>query len=213
MYTPQAFKMDEPGHLHALMRAWPFALLLTAHENQIEATHLPFLFDADRGTRGTLVAHVARANPHWKCFDGARESLVIFTGPHAYVSPSWYEKPMEVPTWNYAVVHAHGRPAIVADKPRVRAILERLVAEHEKHVHPPWSTALAGEDYLDRQMDHIVAFEMPIERIEGKFKLSQNRSPADVAGVINALEAGDRDLDRKTAKLMRRCGSSKTFNV
>ncbi|MGH8225510.1 MAG: FMN-binding negative transcriptional regulator [Gammaproteobacteria bacterium] len=210
MYTPQTFKTNEPAQLHALMRAWPFALLLTVHEERIEATHLPFMLDVERGTQGTLIAHMARANPHWKCFDGERESLVIFTGPHAYISPSWYEKPTEVPTWNYAVVHAHGRPEIVADKSRVRAILERLVAEHEKHVHPPWSTDQAGEEYVDQQMDHIVAFEMPIERLEGKFKLSQNRSPADRAGVINALDASDRDLDRKTAKLMRRLGLSES---
>ncbi len=208
MYTPQAFKMDEPAQLHALMRAWPFALLMTARENRIEATHLPFMLDADRGTQGTLIAHMARANPHWQYFDGECESLAIFTGPHAYVSPSWYEKPTEVPTWNYAVAHAYGRPAIVGDKARVRAILERLVAEHEKRVHPPWNTALAGEDYLDRQMDHIVAFEMPIDRLEGKFKLSQNRTPADRTGVINALDASDRDLDRETAALMRRMDSS-----
>lgn len=207
MYTPSAFAMKEPAEFHALMRAWPFAALLTVADGRIETTHLPFMLDADRGAQGTLVAHMARANPHWRLFDGKRESLTIFTGPHAYVSPSWYETPATVPTWNYAVVHARGRPEIIADRQRVRTILERLTAEHEAYVESPWSTALAGEDYLERQMDHIVAFEMPIERLEGKFKLGQNRSSADRAGVVAALAASGRELDRETAELMRRIDS------
>ncbi|MGH8161592.1 MAG: FMN-binding negative transcriptional regulator [Gammaproteobacteria bacterium] len=203
MYTPEAFKEDDPERLDTLMRAYPFALLLTIFERHIETTHLPFLLDAERGERGTLVAHMARANPHWHCFDGRRESLVVFTGPHAYVSPSWYAKPTEVPTWNYAVVHAYGSPVVVAEKTRVRAALEALVGEHEAQVHPPWNTAQAGEDYVNKQMDYIVAFEMPIARLEGKFKLSQNRGSADRAGVTGALATDERESGRETARLMR----------
>lgn len=202
MYTPASFKVADPAHLHKFMRRYPFALLLTEHDGQIAASHLPFMLDADRGSHGTLLAHMARANPHWQLLDGQRGALVVFTGPHAYISPSWYESPVTVPTWNYAVVHAHGRPVIVQDKTRVRAMLERLVAEHEARIDPPWSTAQADR-YVDEQLDYIVAFEMTIERLEGKFKLNQNRSRSDQQGVVRALAGSDDPLKREVAELMR----------
>lgn len=202
MYTPAAFKLDDSKHLHALMRRFPFALLLTAHTGGIAATHLPFMVDEKRGRYGTLLAHMARANPHWQLFDGECESLVVFTGAHTYISPSWYESPVTVPTWNYAAVHAHGRPVIVSDKAAVRAMLEKLVAIHEARVHPPWSTAQAG-DYVDDQIDYIVAFEIEIERLEGKFKFNQNRSRADQQGVVRALSGSDDPLQREVAEIMR----------
>ncbi|HEX5340407.1 MAG TPA: FMN-binding negative transcriptional regulator, partial [Gammaproteobacteria bacterium] len=121
---------------------------------------------------------------------------------HAYISPSWYENPVTVPTWNYAVVHAHGRPVIVEDKTRVRAMLERLVTEHEAYVNPPWSMAQAG-DYVDSQLDYIVAFEIEIERLEAKFKLNQNRSRGDQEGVIEALSETDDPMKRALAEFMR----------
>ena len=201
MYTPAAFRLDDQPRLHALMRRYPFALLLTANGHEIAATHLPLMLDAEHGTHGTLLAHMARANPHWQLFDGQRETLVVFTGAHAYISPSWYENPVTVPTWNYAVVHARGRPVIVRDKTRVRAMLERLVAIHEACVNPPWRTAQAG-DYIDEQINYIVAFEIPIERLEGKFKLNQNRSRADQQGVVRALAASGDPLKREIAELM-----------
>lgn len=203
MYTPPAFQLDEIPRLHALMRQYPFALLLTAHDGGIAATHLPFMVDSARGQYGTLIAHMARANEHWKLFDGRRAALVVFTGPHAYISPSWYEDPATVPTWNYAVVHAHGRPAIVADRVRVREILEQLVAIHEAHVHPPWRTAQADE-YIEDQMQYIVAFEIPIVRLEGKFKLNQNRSRGDQQGVVRALGSSRDPLERGVAELMKK---------
>ncbi|MHB8424821.1 MAG: FMN-binding negative transcriptional regulator [Gammaproteobacteria bacterium] len=201
MYTPESFKTDNLPQLHALMRRYPFALLLTAHRGEITASHLPFMVAPDGGPQGTLLAHMARANPHWQLFDGQRQGVVIFTGPHAYISPSWYQSPVTVPTWNYAVVHAHGRPLIIGDRTRVRSMLERLVEEHEAYVNPPWSTAQAGA-YVDRQLDHIVAFEMPIERLEGKFKLNQNRSRADQEGVARTLAASDDPLQREIAELI-----------
>lgn len=201
IYIPDSFKMTNHSRLHALMREYPFALLLVTHGGQISTTHLPFMVDADAGEHGKLVAHMARANPHWQLFDGRREALVVFTGPHAYISPSWYQDPVTVPTWNYAVVHAHGRPLIVTDKIRVRAMLEQLVAQHETYIDPPWTTAQAG-DYIEQQMDYIVAFEMTIERLEGKFKLNQNRSRADQEGVVTALTGSSDCLKRKVAELM-----------
>jgi len=202
MYTPDSFKLDDPACLHQIMQRYPFALLLTANTGGIETTHLPFMVDMERGSRGTLLAHMARVNPHWRLFDGRREALVVFTGPHAYISPSWYQSPVTVPTWNYAVVHAHGRPVIVKDKARVRGMLERLVSEHETHVNPPWSTAQAGE-YVHQQLDYIVAFELEITRLEGKFKLNQNRSRTDREGVVRALADSDDPLKREVAELMR----------
>lgn len=201
MYTPAAFKLDDVPRLHALMRRYPFAPLLTAHAGGIAVTHLPFMVDPTRGRYGTLIAHMARANEHWKLFDGQREALAIFTGAHAYVSPSWYQSPVTVPTWNYAVVHAQGWPVIVSDKVRVRAILEQLVAIHEAYTHPHWSTAQAG-DYIDDQIQYIVAFEIEIERLEGKFKFNQNRSRADQEGVVRALSQADDPLKREVAELV-----------
>ncbi|MGA9852919.1 MAG: FMN-binding negative transcriptional regulator [Gammaproteobacteria bacterium] len=202
MYTPASFKEDNILRLHELMRRYPFALLLTTHEGGIAATHLPFMVDTQRGTHGTLLAHMARANPHWKLFDSERQALVVFTGAHAYISPSWYESPVTVPTWNYAVAHAHGRPVIVKDKVRVRAMLERLVTTHEAYINPPWSTAQADK-YVDEQLDYIVAFEIEIEHLEGKFKLNQNRSRADQEGVVRALAGFDDPLKREISGLMR----------
>ena len=203
MYTPDSFKLDDLARLHQIMRRYPFALLLTMNTGGIETTHLPFMVDAERGQHGTLLAHMAHANPHWQLFDGQCEALVVFTGPHAYISPSWYQSPVTVPTWNYAVVHAHGRPVIVKDKTRVRGMLERLVNEHEAYVDPPWSTAQADE-YVHQQLDYIVAFELEITRLEGKFKLNQNRSRTDQEGVVRALADSDDPLKREVAELMRK---------
>ncbi|MGA9854822.1 MAG: FMN-binding negative transcriptional regulator [Gammaproteobacteria bacterium] len=202
MYTPDSFKVEELARLHAMLRRYPFALLLTTNAESIQATHLPFMIDAERGPQGTLLGHMARANPHWQLFDGRREALVVFTGPHAYISPSWYADKITVPTWNYVAIHAHGRPAIVEDKLRVRAMLERLVSEHEAYVNPPWSTAQA-DDYVQQQLDYIVAFEFEITRLEGTFKLNQNRSPADQEGVVRALGGSDDSIKREIAELMR----------
>ncbi|MDE2090902.1 MAG: FMN-binding negative transcriptional regulator [Gammaproteobacteria bacterium] len=202
MYTPDAFKLDELARLQGMMRRYPFALLLTKNTASLDATHLPFMVDAERGPHGTLLAHMARANPHWRLFDGQREALVVFTGPHAYISPSWYADKVTVPTWNYVAIHAHGRPVIVTEKARVRAMLERLVSEHEAYVKPPWSTAQAGE-YVQQQLDYIVAFEMQITRLEGKFKLNQNRSRIDQQGVVRALSGSEDPMEREIADLMR----------
>lgn len=206
MYTPRAFGVTDDDKLHALMRDYPFAVLVTPDVDSIETTHLPFLVDPSRGTHGTLLGHMARANPHWKRFDGACEATAIFTGPHAYVSPSWYADPHTVPTWNYAAVHAHGRPVAIDDPQRVRELLAQLVDVHEAPLEPAWTMDQA-EPGLDRQLGHIVAFEMEITRLEGKFKLSQNRSPADRRGVIKALaESGDPVLNA-VAEAMRKASA------
>lgn len=202
MYTPTAFSVTDDGRLHALMRDYPFAAMVTAGADGLHSTHLPFMVNPKRGAHGTLLGHVARANPHWRHFDGKLEATAIFTGPHAYVSPTWYTSPRTVPTWNYAAVHAHGRPRVIGDKARVRAMLESLVERHEAAFDTPWTLDQAGPD-LDRQLDHIVAFEMEITRLEGKFKLNQNRSRADREGVVQALADSEDSLQRAIAEAMR----------
>ncbi len=164
------------------------------------ATHLPFLLHRTRGTKGTLIGHMARANPHRELL-GA-ESLVIFQGPHAYVSPSWYEDAPAVPTWNYIAVHAYGAPEIVDDAAEVRAVLARLIEVHEAGRSAPWQFESLPGDFIDGMVRGIVAFEIPIARLEGKWKLNQNRSAADRDGVIRALHAQGDPMAQAVAAAM-----------
>jgi transcriptional regulator len=202
MYLPNSFREDDPALLHDLMRRYNFAALVTQHEGAPFATHLPFLLDATRGPHGTLLAHMARANPQWRDFADGREALAIFQGPHAYVSPAWYEVTPSVPTWNYAVVHAYGVPRVIEDRDRLYALLERLVDTHEAARTPPWRMQLPG-DYVDRMMRAIVGFEIEITRLEGKLKLSQNRMEGDRRRVAAELAASDDPLSVDVAEMMR----------
>ena len=151
------------------------------------ATHLPFLLDSQRGPNGTLLAHMARANPQWHDFNSEQEVLAIFQGPHAYVSPSWYEIELSVPTWNYAAVHAYGIPRIIEDSEELYQLLKILIETHEAQFENPWPFQLP-DDYLQKMMRGIVGFEIEITRLEGKFKLSQNRTASEREIVIAALQ-------------------------
>ena len=202
MYVPPAFKIDYLAKLHALMRAHSFATLVTGANETLTATHIPILLDASRGPFGTLVGHVAKANLHWEALRGAGEALVIFQGPHAYISPSWYTSPVAVPTWNYVAVHAYGRPQLIDDPQRVREILVETVKTYESAFEKQWRVEMAG-DYVEKLAAQIVAFEIELTRIEGKAKLNQNRSLADRQKVIESLERNDNPGDRDVAKLMR----------
>jgi transcriptional regulator len=203
MYTPKHFAVDDPAELKAFMQHYNFAALVTFDDGQLTATHMPFMLDTERGEHGTLIAHMARANTQWQSFASAREVLVIFTGPHAYISPSWYEaKPTNVPTWNYTAVHAYGVPHIVEDHDAVYAMLDRLVREHEASFQPSWPMD-SSSDYVDRLINAIVAFELPITRIDGKYKLSQNRNPSDHESVIAHLSTSAVPLASETAEMMR----------
>jgi transcriptional regulator len=186
MYIPNAFRIADRQTALRLIARYDFATLVSHADEGFFATHLPFMLEQS-GERELLCAHMARANPHWHHFDGTREAIVIFQGPHAYISPSWYASSPAVPTWNYAVVHVHGRPRIVEARTRVASILERLVARHESPMCQPWSTSAVSAEYLERMTNAIVAFEIDIDRVEAKFKLSQNRSEEDVEGVIRGL--------------------------
>jgi transcriptional regulator len=203
MYVPKQFQVSDREWCHDLIRAEPFGLLVGVDEGgKPFATHLPFLVDAERGPLGTLLGHVARANPQWRYFRPDRPVLALFTGPHAYVSPAWYEVHPSVPTWNYVAVHAYGVPALVEEPLLVRDLLTRLARTFEAGRPDPWSPDSLPADYLAGMEKGIVAFEIPIDRLEGKAKLSQNRGAADRARVRAALEAAGDPLAAAVAALM-----------
>lgn len=198
MYIPRSFSETDAQVLYQFMRDHNFAAFIThGGRGEIVASHLPFIVDAERGV---LRAHLARANDQWKAFDGS-EALVIFQGAHAYISPTWYETHPSVPTWNYATVHVYGVPQIVDDAETIRAMLGELVENHEHGRSPEWEMHLP-DDYYAKMVLGIVAFELPIARIEGKFKLSQNRSEVDQENVIQHLGESRYPLDVETAHLM-----------
>jgi transcriptional regulator len=205
MYIPKSFSVSNAQTLYQFMRANNFATLVTQHQGQMTATSIPFMIDSERGV---LKAHLARANDQWKQF-GESEALVIFQGPHAYISPSWYETHPSVPTWNYTAVHVYGVPAVCDDPETVREMLHELVENHEHGRIPEWQMELP-ENYLHTMMQSIVAFELKMERIEGKFKLSQNRSAVDQENVISQLKESAYPLDREVAQLMTDQRSAKS---
>ncbi len=200
MYTPAYFRVTDRAILHGLMDRFSFATLVTTHDGGPIATHLPFLVYPDRSGHGTLIGHMARANEQWHDFARSDEALVIFQGPHAYISPSWYEEQLTVPTWNYAVVHAYGVPRVIDDEARVLDALRALVDKDEAGFDEPWPMDLPDE-YVRKMVRGIVAFEVPISRLEGKFKLSQNRSARDREGVVAALAASGNAIDHELAAL------------
>lgn len=184
MYTPATFEENDLALLHTLMRQFSFATLVTVAEGVPVATHLPFLLDTVRGGLGMLRAHMARANPQWQSFREGAEALVIFQGPHAYISPAWYVSRPNVPTWNYAAVHAYGVPTLLNDDDTF-ALLRASVA----HYDPTPDALEMPDEYVRRIQSGVVGFEIPITRLEGKRKMSQNKPDADRTGVIAALRA------------------------
>ena len=208
MFTPKPFRLEDPAAVEALIRDNSFGLLVTAAPGAPpQATHLPFLFEAGSGAQGRLLGHMARANEQWRDFEAlaaaAGEALVIFQGAHGYVSPSWYAPGPAVPTWNYLAVHVYGLPRVIEAPDRVAALLERLVATHETGFDPPWTLGSQEPGYLESMTRGIVAFEVPVARLEAKAKLSQNRPEADRRQVAAALEATGREADEALAAEMR----------
>ena len=204
MYIPKAFREDDIDVLHAFMQGNNFAILITMQDGVPLATHLPLILNRESGQYGTLRGHMARANMQWKTFDETKEVLVIFPGPHAYVSPSWYvnEPETSVPTWNFAAVHAYGIPRFVSNEESLYTLLKDRVDTFEADFAQPWTLQERG-DFMRKKMRAIVGFEIPITRLEGKLKLSQNRAVEDRERVIARLQDSDDMLDNATAKLMQ----------
>jgi len=202
MYTPPPFVIDDLDQLHAAIERYSFALIVSRSGEQLVATHLPLLLDRPAGPSGTLWGHFARANPQWR-EAGGQEVLVAFSGPHAYISPQWYEAERVVPTWNYVAVHAYGRLELIEDPRQTMELLQRTVRHYEANQPQPWLLADQPADFLERLAQQIVAFRIPIERLEGKWKLNQNHPQERRERVKSALERSGREDDREIAKLMR----------
>ena len=188
LYLPEHFRSADADAHFSLMAQHAFGTLATAAaDGELHLSHIPFVPERGDDGRVTILGHVARANPHWQALAAARESVAIFRGPHAYVSPGWYANHPAVPTWNYAVVHAHG-PARLMDEAELHELLLKLSATYEAGRAKPWRMGDLPAAFVDTMLKAIVGFELTVERLEGKFKLSQNR-PAEVPRVIAALEA------------------------
>lgn len=193
MYLPEHFAERSVEELHRLIADFPLGALVTLGDEGLTANHIPFLLDAADGPYGTLRGHVARANAVWHDHDPAREALVIFGGPQAYISPNWYPTKAEthrvVPTYNYAVVHAHG-PLVIRDDPKwLRAFVGRLTRVMESPQPRPWKMGDAPQEYLAGMIANIVGIEIPLTRLVGKWKASQNRAPSDREGAAAGLRA------------------------
>lgn len=189
MYVPNSFQEDDPRVLHALVQAIGFGLLVTVEDGLPHGTHLPMLLDPARGPQGALFGHLARANPQWRSFDGESPALAVFLGPHAYVSPRWYSAPRNVPTWDYVAVHARGAPRVIENRDAVRDLLGRTMTFFESAFPEPRSFDSIPGDYAEGLLDAIVAFELPITRIAGARKLSQNKGVLDRERVAEGLRA------------------------
>jgi transcriptional regulator len=195
MYIPAAFRETRLERLHALIREHSLGTLVSHVQGQLFATHLPFILDAGRNT---LRGHMARANPQWRDLSQA-ESLVIFQGPHAYISPAWYVSQLTVPTWNYEVAHVYGVPSLVEDPTCVRELLDETVRTFDAS---GWTTGNVPEEYIANLQKAIVAFEIPISRIEGKRKLGQNRPVEDALSAAAGLRATGDETDMSVAEAM-----------
>ena len=206
MYVPRAFAVDDVPILHQQMLATPLPVLVTHTSQGLIASHVPLLLNPDEGPYGTLYGHLARANPHCKALAEGVENLVIFAGEQAYISPSFYPSKAEhgkaVPTWNYLAVHAYGTAEVFDDAERLLALVSRLSNKHEADRSDPWSVSDAPADYIDSMLKAIVGFRLPITRLDGKRKLSQNRDATDQAGVRKGLLANSNPQDHALAHLM-----------
>lgn len=193
MYMPAHFEETDEAVLRALVAAHPLGAWVTLQRGRLAVDHVPFLLDPARGEHGTLVGHVARANPVWREFSADVESVIVFQGADAYITPSWYASKRAhgkvVPTWNYAVVHAHGTPRAIEDRAWLHALVSRLTDTHERAFSAPWQVADAPADYVEGLLRAIVGIEIPLTRLVGKWKVSQNRPAVDRDGVAAGLAA------------------------
>ena len=205
MYTPPAFQEDDRDAIQAMMRAARLSTLVTATAEGLMATPLQLFLDEAEGEFGTLYGHLAKANPQWRT-PASAEAMVIFNGPDAYVTPSFYASKVEhgkvVPTWNYAAVHAYGTAEFFQDTTRLHEVVSRLTGLHEQGMAQPWSVSDAPEPFVAAQLKGIVGLRLPIARIDAKRKMNQNRSGADRLGVASGLMSSAREEDRAVAAMI-----------
>ena len=199
MYAPRSFRVHDNAQLAAFIRRYSFCTLVTPDSPGLAVSHLPLLLDTD-SEPWVLRGHFAKANDHWQVIDKHR-STAVFHGPHSYISPAWYENSSEVPTWNYAVVHARGRGRLVESPERLSNLVDDMIAEYETRHGSPWNRELPA-DYRERQLRHIVGFEIVVERLQGKYKLGQNRSAADQRSMQAALAESNDPEGRALASFM-----------
>ena len=207
MYIPAHFLIKNPQDIHTIIREHPLGALVTLGPDGLDANHIPFELDPSHGAHGLLTAHVARANPVWQqCQDGA-DVLVIFRGNESYISPNWYpskhETHRQVPTWNYEVVHVHGRLTVMDEEKFVRGVVARLTREHEASEPRPWKMGDSPPEYIAQMLKAVVGIQVEIQRIEGKAKLSQNREARDRLNAADTLLAKGAEA---LGKAMREAG-------
>lgn len=207
MYIPSRFRQDDLAQLHAQMRQNPLAALVSHGNGGLQASHVPLLLVAEEGEYGTLYGHFARANPQWRAFAEAPEALAIFSGADTYISPNLYPSKAEhgkaVPTWDYISVHAHGQLEVFDDPERLRQLLARLTAEHESTQPRPWTLDEAPAEYIASLLRAIVGFALPIQRLQGQWKLNQDHHAADRASVQQALSSSPQAKARELAAQMQ----------
>ena len=206
MFMPEHFRVEDVAEMHALMRAHPFAALVSMTPSGLYGTHLPTVLK-EEGPCGTIECHLARANPHWKDLAKGEEAMMIFQGADGYITPNWYATKAQtgkaVPTWNYAIVHAYGRPAIMNDKDWLKRHVTELSDQQERTEAHPWKVADAPETYVDVMLRGIVGFRFEITRLEGKWKMSQNREMRDRVTTADGLERRGRNEHAQVAEVIR----------
>lgn len=203
MYTPPAYAESNLLLMHACMREWSFATLITHGTQGLNATHLPFLLEPEAGAQGTLVTHLARANAQYKDLLAGARALVIFQGPHAFISPSWYVNRLTFPTWNYTAIHAQGQPELVEDPEAIHAILRATVAHYDTLLGGEWSFADMPATMTQPRLRAIAGVRIPLDKVEGKMKLNQDKSVADRLSVIAALERRGGEQALGVARMIR----------
>jgi transcriptional regulator len=201
MYLPSAFAVSDLPVLHEFMEQYSFATLITQHSGEPMASHIPFVLDRAAGPYGRLRGHLAIRNPQLADLAAGSEALVVFQGPHSYISPSWYATEPNVPTWNYTAIHAYGIPTIV-DRAALGVLLKDLVRQHESSFEQPWDFD-SEDSWIQKMSAEIAAFEITIDRLQGKFKLNQNRTPADRERVVAILSASSDPAQRLMAGLIK----------
>jgi|SRR3989344_7031532 len=200
MYIPPYYKENDEQKLIEFMQTYNFATLISTNDSNICATHLPFVIEK-RGDKLILVCHMAKANPQWEVFT-QNEVLVIFQGPHAYISPTHYEKQQNVPTWNYIAVHATGKTKIISEASQVIALMEKTINHFEKGFYEQWKSL--SPEYVNGMLRAIVGFEIEVTKLEGKFKLSQNKTKNEQQNIVDSLGKSEDTVQNEISKEMKK---------